>query len=414
MPFDDLPRDFIPSRHGAARSSAHQLLGRLRLLVGRNADPTPEHWRRIGLALMRGDEPMDRLLDWMVAQGLKDSRALFEQALERGIGSIPDAPAPLREFFALIDRRPDWVDMPMVAEGAKVTGCGGMDYFFINRDLALMGGYQASAFNKTLLLTGALKKGPVRRLAETVQWFLDCTEEGGMERFGIGFKSTLRVRLIHALVRRHVQKLPEWRMGEWGLPVNQIDMAATALAFPLTMLMGGRALGVIITARESQAAMHHGRYVCWLMGVEEQWQPRNEREGRRLLYQLSLSITHPDDTSVQLGQALMNEPLQRPYGRFAKLKARYHYERHLSVSSLFLGRKAMRNLGLPDNRLPWFPLLRLPRVTVRHLLSHVIPGARERLARKGRQEVIDFMSTITGAEKAQVGAAAQHLAGKAH
>jgi hypothetical protein len=408
-----LPPGFIPSRHGARRDQARTLLGALRLVVRGDAEPTPERWREIGEALMHGDQPMDRLVAWMYGIGMAQAQPLFEQALERGIDSVQDAPAPLRDFFALVDRRPDWVDMHQVAEGAKVTDRGGLDYFFVDRDLALMGGYQASAFNKTLLLTGALEKGPVRRVAETAQWFLDCADPGGMERFGIGFKSTLRVRLIHGLVRRHVPRLPQWRMTEWGLPVNQIDMAATALAFPMLMLLGGRAFGILPTRRESRAAMHFGRYVGWLMGVDERWLPWTEAEARKLLYEFSLSITNPDETSVQLASALMDEPLHRPYKRLPWLQARYQKARHLSVSSLFISRAARRGLGLPTSSLPWYPLLRLPWNLLRHSLARIVPGGQVWLARRGRRSVVAFLQSMTGDERQRIGHSARQLTGDA-
>ena len=364
-PAPAFPPGFIPSRHGAARAQAHSLLGSLRMAVGGDPEPDAARWQAMGEGLMQGDAPADRLVDWMFAGDMKQTRPMFERALEKGIKAVPEAPAPLREFFELVERRPHWVDMALVEEGALVNDRGGMDYFFVDRDLALMGGYQASAFNKALLLTGALQKGAVRRVAETVQWWLDCTGKGGMERFGAGFKSTVRVRMIHAMVRRHVGRLPEWRMAEWGLPINQVDMAATALAFPMVMLLGGRAMGVPLTRRDAQAGMHLGRYAAWLMGVEERWLPRDEREGRILLYQLSLSITNPDETSKLLGRALMDEPLQRPYARLRWLRCRFEHARHLSVSRFFLGRAGMRNLGLPEHVLPWYPLLRAPPPPVR-------------------------------------------------
>jgi len=406
------PPGFIPSRHGARRGEARKLLGALSRLT-RAAEPSPQRWREIGEALMQGDAPMDRLVEWMFESGMERARPLFERALERGIDAVPEAPAELRAFFERVERRPRWVEMDQVAAGARITDRGGMDYFCVNRDLSLMGGYQASAFNKTLLLTGALQKGPVRRVAETAQWFLDCTAPGGMERFGSGFKSTLRVRLIHGLVRRHVQRLPQWRMAEWGLPVNQIDMAATALAFPMIMLLGGRAFGILPTRRESRAAMHHGRYVAWLMGVEERWLPHTESAARRLLYELSLSITNPDETSVQLGQALMDEPLQRAYRRLPRLQGRYQRARHLSVSSLFLGRAARRGLGLPASTLPWYPLLRLPWNLLRHTLARCIPGGSARLERHGRQAVIDFLHGMTGDARQNIGHSARQLTGGA-
>lgn len=409
MSMADLPRDFIPTRHGAQREKAKQLLGGLRLVAGKEAEPSPERWHKIGLSLMHGDPLMDDVVDWMFKVGMATARPLYQQAVAHGIATVPKAPDVLRRFFEHVERRPDWVDMKLVAEGGRVIGRGGMDYFYIGRDLALMGGYQASAFNKTLLLTGALKKGPVRRVAETAQWHLDCSSDGGMEPFAIGYQSTLQVRLIHAIVRRHVPQMKEWRMKEWGLPVNQIDMAATALAFPLVMLLGGRAMGVLITRRDSLAAMHHGRYAAWLMGVEEQWLPHNEREGRKLLYQLSLSITNPDDTSEQLGSALRDEPLHRPYKRFGWLLGRYRRAQHLSVSSLFLSPASRRSLGLPATTLPWYPLLRLPLNLLRHTTAHFIPGARARLAVKGREASVAYLRSMTGDTPAQVGQAAHHL-----
>ncbi|WP_157572409.1 oxygenase MpaB family protein [Nevskia soli] len=409
LPPRSLPPGFIPSRHGAAREQARGLLGTLRLVMRGDPEPDAARWQAMGEDLMRGDAPADRLVEWMLAGDMKVTRPLFERALENGIESVPEAPAPLREFFAVVERRPDWVDMKLVAEGALVNDRGGMDYFLVDRDLALMGGYQASAFNKALLLTGALQKGAGRRVAETVQWWLDCTEKGGMERFGVGFKSTVRVRMIHALVRRHVGRLPQWRLEEWGLPINQVDMAATALAFPMVMLLGGRMMGVPLTRRDSRAAMHLGRYAAWLIGVEDQWVPRDEREGRILLYQFSLSITNPDETSKQLGQALMNEPLQRPYTRLRWLRRRYQYARHLSVSRFFVGRAGMRNLGLPENVLPWYPLLRAPPNLLWRLLVWLLPGGRQWQARHGRRATIAFVRSMTGPESAQIGQAARHI-----
>jgi len=378
QPAAPFPPGFIPSRHGAAREQARSLFGTLRLLVRGDPEPDAARWRAMGEGLMKGDAPADRLVEWMFAADMKATRPLFERALEQGIKAVPDAPAPLREFFELVERRPDWVDMKLVEEGALVNDRGGMDYFLVDRDLGLMGGYQASAFNKALLLTGALQKGAGRRVAETVQWWLDCTERGGMERFGAGFKSTVRVRMIHAMVRRHIGRMPEWRTAEWGLPINQVDMAATALAFPMVMLLGGRLLGVALTRRDAQAGMHLGRYAAWLMGVEEQWLPRDEQEGRTLLYQLSLSITNPDETSVQLGR-------------------------------FFLGRAGMRNLGLPEYVLPWYPLLRAPPNLLFHLGLRLVPGGREWQARRGRQATIAFVRTMTGTQPAQIGQAARHI-----
>lgn len=404
-----LPPGFIPSRHRENREQVRGLLGALYWLMPREAEPSPERWREIGEALLHGDEPMDQLVEWMFARGMKPTRALFEQAVERGIDSLPDAPAPLREFFALVESRPDWLDVELLREGGEVYRRGGMETVYVGRDVAFLGGYQASAFNKTLLLTGALTKGPTRRLAETLRWALDCTGEGGMERFGAGFKSTLRVRLIHALVRRHVQQRPEWRMQEWGLPINQIDMAATLLGTVNVPLLGARVMGMPQSRRERDAATHSGRYIGWLMGVAPRWLPTDERSALLLLYQLLLSLSNPDQTSVQLARPLADEPLQRPYPNFAWLRGRFDRARHLSISRLFLGRTGMRNLGLSEWTLPWYPLLNLPLNLSRHLRSRLTPGGKARAAREGRRAQEAFLQLLSGEEQAVVGHAASSL-----
>jgi len=147
-----------------------------------------------------------------------------------------------------------------------------------------MGGYLLSGFNKALILTGALNKGAAQRIAETGKWWIDCTEHGGMEKHAAGYRSTLHVRMVHAMVRRHLPKNPEWKNEEYGLPVNQIDMVATYLAFGPVMLVGMRALGIPVLPRDSRAVMHLWKYAGWLMGVEDKWLVDDEREGLALLY----------------------------------------------------------------------------------------------------------------------------------
>lgn len=406
MSIAELPPGFIPSRHRVDRAKARRLLGALRLLMPRGSDPTEEGWRAMGEAFMRGDAPMDRLVEWMFDQGMKTSRALFEQVLERGIAAVPEAPAPLREFFEQYERKPDWLDAELLDLGGEVFRRGGADAVYVGRDVALVGGYQASAFNRTLLLTGALEKGPARRFAETLRWSLDCTGQGGLERGGAGYKSTLRVRLIHALVRRHVRRLPEWRLEEWGLPINQTDMAATLLGAFNAPLLGARVMGMPQSRRERDAATHLTRYVGWLMGVEPQWLPADERAALTLLYQFSLSITNPDETSAMMARPMIDEPLGRSYPRFAWLRRRYDRARHLSISRAFLGREGMRNIGFPAYVLPWYPLMRLPLNLGWHLSSLLLPGGKARAARVGRRHQERFLEELCGNLPAVVGQAA--------
>lgn len=393
---------FIPSRH-RANPDMQRMLGLLHRLMPGLDPPGPQMWQRMGEDFMRGDEPMDRLVDWMFATGMRESRAWFDAALERGIASVKDAPLPLREFFERIEKRPAWVDDARIAAGAELHRRAGIAATYAGRDVALVGGYQASAFNKTLLLTGALEKGPARRFAETLRWALDCTGERGMDRFGAGFKATVHVRLIHALVRRHVQRLPGWRMAEWGLPINQPDMAATLLGALVVPLLAARLMGMPQTRDERESVVHLARYIGWLMGVEDAWLPVDERSALTLLGQLLLSLANPDETSAQMARPMADEPLGRPYRRLAFLRGRWERSKHLSISRLFLGRRGMQQLGLPTGTLPWYPLAVAPWNLARHLAARVLPGGKARAAQSGRRAQEGFLRLLSGETVAVIG-----------
>ncbi|MGY2062825.1 oxygenase MpaB family protein, partial [Nocardia gipuzkoensis] len=184
----------IPRRHPASPRKVPGLRP-FALLMGIGA-PSPRQWDALGEALLVGDEPMDRLVEWMYAEGAQRTRPLFERALAEGIAAVPEAPEPLREFFARYETPPDWVDWDKIRRAERVFRMGGTDGLYIARDVSLLGGYLASGFNKTLVRTGALEKGPAKRFAETLQWALDVTSDDGMLPGGLGYRSTIRVRLI--------------------------------------------------------------------------------------------------------------------------------------------------------------------------------------------------------------------------
>ena len=214
------------------------------------------------------------------------------------------------------------------------------------------------------------------------------------------------MRLIHALVRRHVRELAGWRMEAWGLPINQPDMAATLLGSLSVPLLGARPMGMPQSRAEREDANHLVRYVGWLMGVDPGWLAETHDQALGLLMQMLLSLANPDETSVQMAQPMADEPLHRQYPRWGALRGRLERSRHLSISRAFLGRRAMRQLGLPDRVLPWYPVLNFPRSLARHVVSRVLPGGKARAAERGRFEQEAFLKLLSGERTAVIGESA--------
>ncbi len=392
----------VPTRHPAGPRPVPGMIKLLAVGLGIGR-PNPGQWRRLGERLTVGDEPMDRLLDWMMATGLSQTRPLFDRALAGGIASLPDAPQELRDFFSTVETMPPWVDAELLRRGQRAMRRGGADGMYIARDVSLLGGYQFSGFNKTLLRTGALEKGSNKRFAETMQWAMDVIAEDGLGPLGVGYRSTIRVRLIHAFVRRHVGAMPDWRTDEWGVPVNQTDMAATLIGALIAPPAASLGMGILTAPEDLDAVAHLTRYVGWLIGVEDEWLPHSFRDGIRVLYHTLTALSAPDESTRQLAAPMADDPLAWHFDSLPALRRQLARAQHLSVTSAFLGPRAMRLLGLRAYVPPWYPLLKLPVNVARSVVDLALPGGMDRAARRGDRQQHALLSTMMGESDVAIG-----------
>lgn len=403
-----LQNEDIPRRHpakplniGGAGSVAKALMIK---------QPNAEEWDQIGRDLLVGDPLSDDLAAWMIEFGTKEARQLFDQALADGIASIPDAPEPLRKFFDVVEQDPPWLDREKLRRAPVAFALAGVDGLYIARDVAFLGGYRAAGFNKTLIRTGALEKGSAQRFAETTQWAQSVTHPGGMEKFGHGYRATLEVRLIHSFVRRHVAAMEDWDNEEWGLPINQTDMAATMVGAILTPFIAGVALGLVPSRREVEDVTHVARYAGWLMGVEERWLPTSYRDAVRILTHTLSSLLVPDETTRVMAQPMGNDPLGWHFtGPFKGVRRRIARSQHLSITTALLGPRAMASLGLPAT-LPWYPVIKAPFNLVAGRVIRAVPPLRRWYVVRQRAKVEDFVALLSGSSESQLGNSASHLA----
>ncbi|MCH8496862.1 MAG: DUF2236 domain-containing protein [Marinobacter sp.] len=388
----------IPLRHGANRRPAERQAKPLLMLIRdkHRAIPAPHQWASLGQALLEGDPIADDLAAWLCGADRPARKQAFEQALHYGIASLPEADEPLRAFFAVVESAPTWLDRQRLNRGMAACAVSGRTGMRVLRDLGLMAGYQASAINRTLVMTGALQKGAAKRVAETTKWWMDCTTPGGLEILSQGYRSTVQVRLIHAMVRRHLQHDPEWDTARWGLPINQVDMQATYLAFSVLFIVGQRALGTWLRQQEAEDIMHLWRYIAWLMGVKDDRLSSTFQDGLIALYQNLLSQDGPDASSQQLGRALMDEPLARHYALPGSLPGQWEKQVHLSIIRWFVGRRGLKALGLPTYSLPWYPLIFMPANALWCVVNRAVPGGKQRLVKAGRASQERLLRSLFG------------------
>ena len=327
----------------------------LRLLAPGDIRPTPEQRERYRRFTQMGDPLADDLVAAFRRLPAGVGRAQFETALEHGIAAVDDPFPELVAFFDQVDARPYWVDQDKLDHAARATArIGAVAGFTAMAMMSLMGGYLASRADKTLVATGDLESMAPRRLAETLTWTVDVTGPGALERFAAGFTGTLRVRLMHAMVRAGMSRRPDWDFADWDQPVNQSTMAGTLMLFSLGNVVGSQALGVQFSRRDKDALYHFWRYVGFLLGVDAELLPADESDTWRLLWLQADYEFRPDDDSTRLAHALRgavgplligdSEHLLAQAGRAVTTELLCAYSR------LILGGANADALELPDNK----------------------------------------------------------------
>lgn len=113
---------------------------------------------------------------------------------------------------------------------------------------------------------------------------------------GKGWTMALQVRLLHAKVRRSIlhkklkhnrnhpnatrkeKELDDWNLDEYGVPINQEDMAATLLAFSINVLMGIEFVaGRPLSYKDQIDYLALWRYIGWLLGIRS-WEGDKQQQ----------------------------------------------------------------------------------------------------------------------------------------
>ena len=261
---------------------------------------------RLGRLLSAIDRPADLVVEAIEALPKGEGWRLFEEGLRGGSRAIPGAPRAMRDLLDAATEVPTWVDWATCDRGGEMLMRVGVLGGAVLGSQSLVLGYASPAGNKPLVLSGRLKQHALRRLNETARFVQAVCRPGGMRPFADGWQITLKVRLIHAQVRRMILKTGTWNASAWGAPVNQHDMAGTTLLFSLVIMDGLRKLGVRIDADEGERYMHLWRWVGHVIGVDTELLPTSESDATRLADLIAATMGPPDQDSRDLTKALFD------------------------------------------------------------------------------------------------------------
>jgi hypothetical protein len=291
------------------------------MTVPKNVSPVPERIVGLAAARSRHGDRVDLLLRALrVGDPLADAvivefdelgrsaRAALQRGLAEGRASVPDAPPAVDALLADVETVPSWLSPELLDDG-DLTSLAVPPHW---RGLAFTGGslahtYRSPAIARLLVGTGRLTSAAPRRLAETGLWNASVVLPGGLRHGAPGYVQTVQVRLLHARVRASAMA-HGWDGGQWGVPINQADVARTWLDFTVVPFLFLEGIGYRLTGEEQSRLYRYWWYVGHLLGLDEEFflGIEDHQQAGELLDLLDSTSAAPDENSRALVGALFD------------------------------------------------------------------------------------------------------------
>ena len=258
--------------------------------------------------LLVGDPDADAVVEDMASLSQDESAGYIKAAMEQNETVMRDAPESLRAFFARLDTAPDWFDPEASLHGSRLFYR--FPYVFTASlvGAGLIEGF-SSGIAKSFLYTGRLFDGNqgVRRLKQNNRHQVELFLPGGLERQGEGWKLTVRLRLVHAQIRRLISSQPDWDTDAWGVPISAAHLGLANTVFSARVLHYIRRLLLLkISAEERDGFMHIWRYQGYLMGIPDVLVAHTEEQANHLFDIGLMCEPPPPMESIAMANTLIN------------------------------------------------------------------------------------------------------------
>jgi len=272
----------------------------------------------------------------------------IELYIRKGVSETDDVPESVQNLFQQTQTIPKWLDTNLLKYGAELCMRSNVDSLISLRDYCLIGGYYYAYLNKPLIVTEALKKGAVKRLSETLDFWVNVTRYNALETHKKGYEFAIKTRLIHSYARLSIKKhYTNWDTENWGEPINSWDMMATYIGFSLVFLHSLQKLGNTVSDEEEKGLFHLWKYVGYLLGIPENLLPDDKKQATEYFY-LWTAIQPPSDKdSVLLAHSLLNESLENPILKF-NFQRKILRSLHISCTWFLLDDEVCKRLEIPQ------------------------------------------------------------------
>jgi hypothetical protein len=263
-------------------------------------------------------------------------RAVRERAASEG--------GVYREFLDACSAVPEWADFAAMRQGQRLIASYGPLMGLSLLTGSLVGGYVFYKAAKVTQWTGRLgMPGDIsRRLVETSALVFYMSRPDEIRPGGKAHETLVRVRLLHAAIRRWIADSGRWR-AEWDVPINQEDLAITFSEFSFINMRNLLRMGVRLSDAQIDSHFALWRYAGHVLGMRDEWLPATfEQEVAQFLPMLKRGMVGARvilDEIADKGPPLLPRALRR--------KFLYQVTAHLVGDDLVEGLRLVRQRDYP-------------------------------------------------------------------
>ena len=321
-----------------------------------------------------GDPAADAVVEALAPFDQMQVHRFIQAGMEREEDVLREAPQILGDFFERISVPPPWFDPTTLLPGMRAYHRDSDLFIAAHVAGVLVEGF-ATTISKSFFLTGRLGDYGVRRLQQNNRHLIEICMPGGLQRQGEGWKLSVRIRLVHAQIRRLLRHSEDWDAAAFGMPLSAAQMAFASAAFSALLLQKVALLGVHLDPPARDGFIAIWRYTAWLFGVPEEILFRDYDEALELCRIGFLCEPPPDLESIAMANGLINSaplivgaegPARRAFVDFV-----------YRVSRALIGNELADRLQFPRQRtIHVLPLLRWQR-RLQKLQDRLLPGRAE-------------------------------------
>lgn len=249
----------------------------------------------------RGDHVVDILIDAAFASQQQNNVYSLLRLTEQEIHLQEDN--PLKKFMLSRKPIPKWFDGPRIMKGQLVFQKYAQEMMTLLGAMSLPYCYAASPGNKALYLSEKMRQSTGKRLIETAAFVINVLTPDSLGKDREGHLHINKTRLIHAISRYYINK--SWN-SDWGVPINQEDMAGTNLAFSYIILLGMQQSGFTISDQEKEDFLFTWRYIGYQLNVQEELLPTSFKEAGVLTQLIKERNFRKTEEGIALTVELMN------------------------------------------------------------------------------------------------------------